>query len=435
MQQLKWRNKQPYSEQFDDIYYSEDGLSESQYVFIDANKLPDTFKDAETYTITELGFGTGLNFLLTAKAFLENAGPAARLDYISFERYPLTKEQLSEANKEWPELSSICDELIAQYPPEFFQCHYIKLFNDRLRLCIVHGDALDMLKTMHYQSDCIFLDGFDPAKNPDMWSVELFQELARLSKPGTQISTYTAMGEVRRNLIDAGFEIKKMKGFAKKRHMLHGQFINKVTESKTAPWFYIPKTKYQSKTAAVIGAGLAGTAISRSLSKHGWSVDLYDRAEELASGASGNPLGIVMPVIHKENNPLQDFLLTSYFYCLRQLSQMNFEWKQSGVLDSPSQNRNLIKRFNRIQKDVEGSDSSLFYPYAGILEPVKLCQANIEDENVTFFPGQDISIDDLVHRDGKWLINDRLYDCVILATAAALMDTQHGRYLGIEKNR
>ena len=68
-----------------------------------------------------------------------------------------------------------------------------------------------------------FLDGFAPAKNPEMWTPELFQAIRRLSDHGTTVATFTAAGIVRNGLKAAGFDIKKTKGFGRKRHMVCGE--------------------------------------------------------------------------------------------------------------------------------------------------------------------------------------------------------------------
>ncbi len=67
-----------------------------------------------------------------------------------------------------------------------------------------------------------FLDGFAPAKNPDMWTQNLFNAMARLARPGSTLATFTSAGFVRRGLQDAGFTMQKRKGFGRKREMLCG---------------------------------------------------------------------------------------------------------------------------------------------------------------------------------------------------------------------
>ncbi|NOQ80708.1 MAG: tRNA (5-methylaminomethyl-2-thiouridine)(34)-methyltransferase MnmD [Gammaproteobacteria bacterium] len=233
---------EPFSEQFQDFYFSTDGgLQETEYVFLKQNGFPQRFNKPEStiLRIGETGFGTGLNFLVTAYHFLHAAHLNCTLEYTAIEKYPLSKAQLEQVyctfKKTWPQLALCCSELLQSYPENFdhIENHFrFKLFNGKICLNLLIDDATAGLKQLlscaskednnEKKIDAWYLDGFAPAKNPDMWQQDLFEALANLSHTGTTISTFTSAGIVRRGLIEAGFNMSKAPGLGKKREILFG---------------------------------------------------------------------------------------------------------------------------------------------------------------------------------------------------------------------
>ena len=230
--EIEWRNGQPYASKFQDVYFSTDnGLLESEYVFLLGNDLSTRWQqpNIQKFIIAETGFGTGLNFLCAAKLWLESTPSNATLHYISVEKYPLSLENIMAALALWPELSRLSQPLLTQYKSLFKDSKAI-LFNNRVQLSLLIGDATQRLSVINEAVDAWFLDGFSPAKNPDIWQAPIFEQMARLSNSESTFSTFTSAGEVRRGLIKAGFKVCKRPGFGKKREMLIGQFLgNKKT--------------------------------------------------------------------------------------------------------------------------------------------------------------------------------------------------------------
>ncbi len=224
---LTWKANQPYSMDFDDVYYSSnDGLAETEYVFIQHNQLAPRFAalQQDIFTIIETGFGTGLNFYCAAQHFLQHAPADSRLQFISVERYPLTPEDLIKANQQWPIFNDIATQLQQQYATLTNGLNGFQLCQNRIQLSIWVGDVRECLPKIQTAADAWFLDGFAPSKNSDMWSDALFAEIARLSNPNTTFATFTSAGHVRRALSTAGFEVNKAPGFGKKREMLYGRY-------------------------------------------------------------------------------------------------------------------------------------------------------------------------------------------------------------------
>lgn len=219
--QLDWDEQgRPLSREFDDIYFSPtSGFDETHHVFIAGNDLARRFAELPAggcFCIGETGFGTGLNFLCAWQLFEQCAPADARLHFVSVEKFPLTRDDLRRALALWPQLAPQAAQLLDQYMAIHPGFQRFNLAAGRVVLTLLVGDALDGLPELDAQIDAWFLDGFAPAKNPEMWSPALFTQLARLSRSGTSLATFTAAGFVRRGLTEAGFAIKRVRGFGKK---------------------------------------------------------------------------------------------------------------------------------------------------------------------------------------------------------------------------
>lgn len=214
----------PRSEQFDDVYFSAaDGLAETQHVFIDGNNLPERWaaKCNDVFTICETGFGTGLNFLAALKIWQENK--LKRLEFISFEKYPLSADLIDKSLSHWRGYIGLeLDILLKNYPQNLEAGTYnIEILPD-VGLTLIFGDVNEEIGKLQTAADCWFLDGFKPSSNPEMWSETVFQNMGRLSKERATFATVTSAGFVRRGLKTAGFDVKKVRGFGHKREMSVG---------------------------------------------------------------------------------------------------------------------------------------------------------------------------------------------------------------------
>jgi tRNA U34 5-methylaminomethyl-2-thiouridine-forming methyltransferase MnmC len=210
--QLSWREDRiPVSDQFDDPYFSiQDGLAETCHVFLGGNDLPTRF--APEFHVAELGFGTGLNMLATWRAW-EQSGQQTALRFTSFEAFPMAPADMKKALAAFPDIQPWADRFLAQWQGSG-HCDL-----GTLQLEVVTGDARLSLPEWTGVVDAWFLDGFSPAKNPELWQQDLLQAVADHTKPGGSAATYTAAGFVRRGLEAAGFTVTRVPGFGRKRHM------------------------------------------------------------------------------------------------------------------------------------------------------------------------------------------------------------------------
>jgi tRNA U34 5-methylaminomethyl-2-thiouridine-forming methyltransferase MnmC len=225
---LDWHDgDMPYSTEFGDHFYCRsDGRLECGHVFLAGNGLPERWTDMspaeDTFRIGELGFGTGLNACETWRQWTLFRKPGARLHFISFELYPMQRDEIGRALARWPEIDPQRQALTAAWPDEPGGRITIDL-DDQTTLTVVCGAALDGVTAEEADFDAWFLDGFAPSRNPDMWSPELMQALFDRTRTGGTFGTYAAAGFVRRNLAAAGFTVERQPGFAGKREMLRGR--------------------------------------------------------------------------------------------------------------------------------------------------------------------------------------------------------------------
>jgi len=210
---IDWRDdKIPVSRQFDDPYFSlDDGLAETRYVFLAGNDLPARFE--RDFRIGELGFGTGLNFLVAWQAW-EDARAEGRLAFTSFEAFPMAAADMARALAAFPPVADKAALLVAAIERGGWRHDF-----GSVTLDVVVGDVRDTLPVHDLRADAWFLDGFSPAKNPEMWGPDVMTEVARHTAPHGTAATYTAAGHVRHALADAGFEVERITGFGRKRHM------------------------------------------------------------------------------------------------------------------------------------------------------------------------------------------------------------------------
>lgn len=214
---ITWKDSGvPVADRFDDPYFSlEDGLAETRHVFIDGNDLPARFHPG--FHVAELGFGTGLNMLAAHLAW-RAAGSPEGARFTSFEAYPMGASDIDRALQAFPEAHAVAGPFLTAWADgqrRFDLGGFI--------VEVIEGDARETLATWDGKADAWFLDGFSPAKNPELWGEALMGEVGRHTAPNGTFATYTAAGFVRRALDAAGFDVERVPGYGRKRHMSRGQ--------------------------------------------------------------------------------------------------------------------------------------------------------------------------------------------------------------------
>lgn len=321
----------PYSETFDDVYHSAGGVEQARAVFLAGNHLPERWRGRGRFVILETGFGIGLNFLATWRAWREDQDRPERLHFISVEKHPLTAGDLARAHRRLPQYATLSAELSRIWPllvPGFHRLHFE---GERVTLTLLFGEALDCLRKLEAGVDAFYLDGFSPAKNPAMWSEQVFRAAARLARSEATLATWTVASAVRERLAAAGFATEKRPGFGFKREMLIGRYAPpRYRKDRLSP---SPALRH----AIVIGAGLAGTAASERLAARGWEVELVERHAAPAGEASGMLASIFRPVLSKDDNLSARLSRAAMLYALRRFGAIAAAglplcWSSCGVL-------------------------------------------------------------------------------------------------------
>jgi tRNA 5-methylaminomethyl-2-thiouridine biosynthesis bifunctional protein len=289
----------PTAPDYADRYHSRHGaLAQARHVFLGGNDLPARWAGRQRFVVLETGFGLGNNFLATWAAWRADPQRCERLVFVSFDKHPLSKADLERvhASSELPELAA---ELIAAWPLLTPDLHSLDFDRAHVQLLLGFGDAGELLRGLQADVDAFYLDGFAPDRNPEMWSQHLITRLGKLAAPGATAATWCAARPVRDALASAGFAVDRRPGLGSKVHMTTARYAPRFTPPRPAA--FAPRCgagEARDRRAIVIGAGLAGCAATWALARQGWRVTLIDALPEPAQSTSGNPGGLMHPIIN-----------------------------------------------------------------------------------------------------------------------------------------
>jgi len=409
----------PVSSAFGDVYHATDGgLEQSRHVFLGGNGLPERWQGQAQFTILETGFGLGLNFLATWDAWRQDPAHSQRLHFVSVELHPFCRDDLARLHQRWPQLAALSAELLAAWPPLTPGCHRLLLDGGRVTLTLFFGNALKLLPKVVAKADALYLDGFAPTRNPELWSPALVRSLSRLCAPTATLATWSVAAEVRQTLTRQGWLLKKLPGYGRKWEMLTGR----QQSLPEAP----PETP-QYKSALVIGAGVAGCAAAERLASRGWQVQLLERHPAPAQEASGNPVGLMHPVLSKDDNFTARISRACALYGARLFQALDREhlglrWGQSGILqlakdgEQEAQQRQVIEALGfpaDYARYVDAAEAGAlaaapvatgawYYPGSGWLSPPTLCRALLARWPAAIQPHYGCAVAALVHKDSQW---------------------------------
>ena len=471
--QLDWdEHGTPRSREFEDIYYSiEDGRQESEFVFLAGNDLPQRFttQQGSCFTIGETGFGTGLNFLLTWQAWRETPEPKPALHFVSVEKYPLAAPDLRRALASWPQLRALSEQLLESYPGLLPGSHRLQFEQGKVRLDLHWADCTDTMTDLARVSpenvDAWYLDGFAPARNQSMWNPALCAAIGQLSRCGATFATFTAAGQVRRDLVAAGFEVHKTPGFGRKRERLTGRreaLDIPAPSPEDTPWDLGETLQRPPETVLVIGAGLAGCTVANALARRGVKVTVLDK-HSIAGAASGNEQGILYTRLSRQHSTLTDFALLSFTSAQRNyrelfargLLETGRDGELCGNLQLSNKQRDLdylapllqqLPELARVvSRDEAGALADLdlpsggyWLPGSGWLNPPAVCAALLQHENIAV--QADCGALQLGYDDGQWQASNTAgvvtrAPCAILAPGADCLEISELAWLPLQMIR
>lgn len=453
----------PVSEKFNDVYYSAgNGLAESSFVFLEHNQLKPRWQATPSqqptvFTIFEAGFGSGLNFLNTWRLWSKTATPAdSQLHYLAIEKHPLRTQDLKTVLQQWPELKAFSEALIAAYPPTLRGLNFRRLniasIDKDIKLTLIFDDIANIdhyLMGSEFRAnkpsqtvDAWFLDGFSPAKNPNMWSEKLFDFMSIMSKPGATFSTFSAAAVIRDSLESRAFKIQKVAGFGKKRHMLTGEKLPVAIKDEPPPlknycaWHILSKQRNPNpgKTATVIGAGLAGCHTASALAQRGWQVKIIEQESAVAMRASGNNNAILYSRLPLERNNFGDFNLASLHYARQHYQDIGHSDDEKirlcGLLQIATSEKQKITlqklatlydeqdewlefvdaQTSQAIAGLEVGNPAIYFKESGYINPTQVCKYLIHKRGITLHPRT--SATRLEKHQQRWRVFDSSDECI-----------------------
>lgn len=436
-------NQTPFSKKFDDIYFSKiSGVDESLHNFILQHDFKNRWSEKSDYfSILELGFGTGLNFLLSYKHWQENRSNCKRLHYLACEVSPIKKHELGKIHSNWPELSYYSNKLLEKLPENIQGFHRVSFLDDNIELTLLYGDARKTLKKLNASIDAFYLDGFSPKKNSELWSKEIFCELSRLSSSKTTLSSFSSSSEVRKNLEKNNFIVEKKPGFAHKREMLTARLCKEKTKETTLP-----------KKVIVVGAGLAGTSVAAAFLKRGIAVHLIEEKNDIALGSSGNQSAIIMPHISASPDLRTRLSFSGFNYSrslILGLEKQGFitGYNHSGVFRLPNSNRlkTVLDKLEELKIDketarklskeetssilgIEVNTEALYYPTGAYVNPRQLCNSLLKiSDNLKLSLNKKIK--QIIQTESGWEVYADKEDLVDSAEILVIANANHAREL------
>jgi tRNA 5-methylaminomethyl-2-thiouridine biosynthesis bifunctional protein len=431
----------PFSPEYGDLYHSaQGGVAQAQHVFLRGNGLPERWAGAHRFTVLEAGFGLGLSFLATWHAWQEDPRRCARLHFVSVEKHPFGAQDLAVLHAPHAGLAPLSAELRDAWPMLVPGLHRLEFEQGRIVLTLAFGDAARLLPQLRLAADAVFLDGFAPAKNPEMWSPEVLKAVARLCAPGATAATWSVAAPVREALRAAGFAAEKRRGFARKSEMLVAKFVPPRSLRRAPP----PPAE---RSAAVVGAGIAGAAACERLAARGWEVTLVERHHAPALEASGNHAGAFHPLVTIDDSHAARLSRAAFGWLLEHWRQLDAigaspEWARCGLLQLARDARedaaqraalaalalppDYAQALDAAQASacagVKLAAGGLWFPEGGWIRPASLARALIERSGARTLYGREAA--GLERAGPRWVLHDRTGETIVEAGAVVLANAQ-----------
>ncbi|MBS0450420.1 MAG: FAD-dependent 5-carboxymethylaminomethyl-2-thiouridine(34) oxidoreductase MnmC [Proteobacteria bacterium] len=445
---LHWRaDGVPHSPRFSDIYHTESGaLAQARHVFLGGCGLPAAWANRPQWRILETGFGLGLSFLTSWQAWKDDPARPGILHFVSVEAWPVSSEDILRACAAYDELAPLAKQLAQQWHGLLPGFHRLAFEGGRVLLTLCIGDVRAMLRAQrHFEADSIFLDGFSPERNPDMWSLDVLKGVTRLARLGSRLATWTVARSLRDGLKQLGWQEGKLPGLPPKRDCL-GATFEPAWPLRRPP---VPAEQLAAPGhCVVIGAGLAGAAVAASLARRGWRVSVLDAAARPAAGASALPVGLMAPHVSPDDALLSRLSragIRATWWQLAHLLSQDLDWSACGAMERRTEAKvrlpdtwsaegpNESWRASAEQLHAAGLDegtTALWHARAAWVRPARLVAAWLSQPGIELLPDSRVARIDNEHgqwvafgADGRPLVRG---DRVVIATGYASLDFAPG---------
>lgn len=339
------------------------------------------------------------------------------LHYVSLTSAPPQLDELLAHAQPYPELLALVHELAPQWFGLLPGFHRLTLDGGRVLLTLCVGDLTSNLRQQQFVADSVYLDpGHPDQTGGSPWVIWTVKALARCCRRGTGLATTTdASDGLRADLTQCGFEISAHQTeptTEPRPGPLIGQFNPRWTIKTTRD--ASPGRAVEVGSCAVIGAGLAGASVAAALARRGWQVLVLDQGEAPAAGASGLPVGLVVPHVSVDDCPLSRLSRSGVRLMLQQarsLLQQGQDWDATGTLehrvdgtpglpstwpmpgrdwshvttpDTASQQRASTKSNQAWQHGITEAETTIWHAQAAWLKPGQLVRAWLSQPGVTF---------------------------------------------------
>ncbi|AVS67625.1 FAD-dependent cmnm(5)s(2)U34 oxidoreductase [Paracidovorax avenae] len=336
----------PFNPRFGDRYHSHTGLAQAREVFLRGCGLPDAWAGQPMWRVLETGFGCGLNFLATWAAWRADPARPRLLHFVSCEAFPVSADDLLRSMLGHAELEPLARALHAQYWGLLPGVHRLAFEGGQVLLTLYIGDAQAMLRQQQPVADAVYLDGFSPQVNPELWDLHTLKAVARCCRRGTRLATWSVAGAVRDGLAQCGFRVQKVPGLPPKRSNLQAVFDPAWEPRPVQPDLPDVRLAGGPSSALVIGGGLSGAAVAASLARRGWQVRVLDQGAEPAAGASGLPAGVFAPHVSPDDSLLSRLSRCGVRATLQALQASGLaegeDWSACGVLEHEVDGKNRL---------------------------------------------------------------------------------------------
>lgn len=484
---FEWRLGVPYSSEFQSEYSPSKDILKGHYeAFLSPNKLLHRWQslgESNSFSLGEIGFGTGVNFLSCCELWLKTAPKSATLYYFSVESMPFCKTDLEQFADLSPSLSTLYQELLEKYPAAIQGFHNIDIGNGRIKLCLMQGSVQEQLTALA-ESNCSeyrlhrkkginawFLNHFLVQEQSSLWHAKIPQVIASLSAENATLSTYGVASNVTNELKNAGFKISIEDSSGRQYQILSAQFQTtqrcREPASKGANQWHLNKrnniTLDKQAKITIIGAGISGCTTAAALSKRGYRVTVVDRHATAGQEGSGNPQAIIYPKLSTQENTLPRINLHAIMYAARFYKPF---WdqgfgQQCGVLVLPKSGTSdeyfsqIAEKFSTTPAFVElvhqreiafysgislNASHGLFFPTLGWLSPSLVCQKLLKDHNISIIQ-ENISQIEWNQQTQQWSLftgagsATMMSDAVVIANAHDCENFEQTNFLGINKLR
>lgn len=447
--QIIWKDGLAYATLADDSSaFNPISLAEKTQATLTAHHLTTRFlqlKNNDAFTIADIGFGAGLNFLTTWHLW-SNTKKAADtwLHVVATETHPLKLEDLTQVLALWPELQEYAHLLLQQYPPLTAGWHRLVFAKYRITLTLIFGDTHALLPDVVAKVDAWFLADVLLNNNAIFWHTDLLIHLVKLSKIGTTLSTFTTTDKAKHALEAIGFSVNQQQAIT--IATLHTHQTSQANWQDAAPYLSLPKK------ALIIGAGIAGVSCARALALRGWQVTVIEQASHAMSAASGNPAAIIYPKLAPPHLSAWHFQQQAYLWLLNTLKEAEFNevWQQTGLLWLLAGNQqreaeklnnhpwpsSLVRKVNAQQAtQLAGltiDTECLYFPQAGYLQPRDLADKWLNHPNIRCI--YNTSIDELSKQGQEWSALDAQHNTIAQAPVAIIANALAAQKLSVSQN-